>query len=116
MKVLDNDDGLLGNVVRMESEVFGQRPSSLLPLDIRIVLAGFQQSEVGCICDVVLKHIENKAFFVSLAHRVRVKRFAGAAEYLQRLVLRRGSKGEKAQIRLMTALGHTAVQFFHLLN
>ena len=88
--------GFLRDVVRVQPHETGQRPRGLLALDVGIVLAGFQQFEVGGVGRVVLQHVEDEAFLDGLPHRVLVERLAVPPEDRQRLVLGRGGEGERS--------------------
>ena len=114
LEVLDHHLGLLRDVVRVQLHEARQRLRGLLALDVRIVLAGLEQLEVGRVRRVVLQHVEDEPLLDRLPHRVAVRGLAVAAEHGERLVLRRGGEGEEAQIRLPAALGHAAEELLHV--
>ena len=60
------------------------------------------------------EHVEDEPFLDGLTHGVTMHRIAVAAEHGKGLVLRRGSEGEEAQVRLPAALGHAAEQLLHV--
>ena len=69
-------------------------------IQLRIVWDGLGNLIVHVIGHVVLQHIQNKAFFDGLPHRIHMEGmifsiFISLAEHLQRFVLWGGRKGEE---------------------
>ena len=116
VEVLDHHLGLLRDVVRVQPHEARQRLRRLLALDVRVVLAGLEQLEVGRVGRVVLQHVEDERFLDRLPHGVAVRRLPIAAEDGEGLVLGRRGEGEEAQVRLPAALGHAAEQLLHVLE
>ena len=116
VEVLDHHLGLLRDVVRVQLHEARQRLGGLLALDVRVVVAGFEQLEVGSVGRVVLQHVEDELFLDRLAHRVAVRRLPIAPKHGEGLVLRRGGEGEETQVRLPAALGHAAEELFHVVE
>jgi hypothetical protein len=112
LEVLDDDLGLLREVVVMESDEPGDRAPGLRRLVGGVVCDGLLETEVGLVGRVVLEHVVDEAFFDRLAHRVQVERLVPVrswvepAEQLQRLALGSGRKREETHVLLASARGY----------
>ncbi len=105
-EVLDDDLGLLGQVVLVQGDEPGDRLPRLRGLVAGVVLERLLQVPVRLVGGVVGQHVEDEPLLDRLAHRVQVERLVPlggrvvAAEQLQRLALRGRGEREEAQVLL----------------
>ena len=111
-EVLDDDVGLLGQVVLVEGDVLRDRLAGLRGLVARVVLERLLQVPVGVVGGVGGQDVVDEPLADGLAHRVQVERLVPvdggvvAAEQLEGLALGGGGEGEERQVRLPAPGGH----------
>lgn len=101
--MLDDDLGLLGEVVLVQADEAGDGPPGGRRFVLGVVEDGFLDAPVGRVGDVVGQHVEDEALLDRLAHGVEVERLelplgVARAEQLQGLGLRRGREGEETEV------------------
>ena len=108
-EVLDDDLGLLGEVMRMQADEPRDRPARLLGVVLRVFLRRLLDLPEGLVRRVVREHVHDEALFDGLPHRVEVEGLVDlglrieAPEHLQRPALRSGGEGEVREIWLAPA-------------
>ena len=107
-EVLDDDLGLLGEVVGMERHEARDRAARLAGVVLGIVGHRLADLPVRRIGRVVREHVEDEALLDGLAHGVEMEGREPvlgvlAAEELERARLGRRGEGEERQVRLATA-------------
>ena len=106
-EVLDDDLGLLREVVLVQADELRDRGLGLRRVVRRVVANGLFDVPVRLIGDVVGEHVEDEAFLDGLAHRVQVERLVLAGggveppELLQHPALWRRGEGEEADVALL---------------
>ena len=103
--MLDDDLGLLRQVVGVKGHEPGERAAGFAGLVRRVVEDRFLEMEVLVVGEVAGQHIGDEAFFDGLTHRIQVEGLVPVvfdlAEHLEGAAFGCGSEREEGQVGLM---------------